>query len=72
MIFFCYFKKVNNSISYFGVPIPSNISNPNSIPISGSFILPNTEFKFDAYVIGFELYAANAGNIIIEVKKLKN
>lgn len=37
---------------------------------SGYYLLPNTEFHFDAFATGFEFYSNDAGLIEISVRKL--
>ncbi|CAF1074664.1 unnamed protein product, partial [Brachionus calyciflorus] len=48
-------------ISYFGFKVPNNITEPVSFFKNGDFLLPLTEAKFDANLIGFEGYALGTG-----------
>ncbi|CAF1062329.1 unnamed protein product, partial [Brachionus calyciflorus] len=50
-----------DAISYFGAKVPQNITNPVAFIESGYYLLPLTEAKFDAKVIGFEGYALGIG-----------
>lgn len=55
--------------SYFGNFNSSlNLSDSHSMVAEGDFVLPITEFKFDANLIGFEFYAHTAGSVTIRVK----
>lgn len=64
------FRPDNQTIvSYFGPSVPGYIQDPISVLKSGDFILPLSEFKFDALLMGFEFYAVGSGNIQIFVKK---
>ena len=57
-------------VSYFGSDVPLyNIPDSELETSSGTFILPLTEFKFDANVIGFEFYALNPGTVTLYVNR---
>lgn len=61
-------------MNYFGEAVPQYISNPITLSYSGrpdTAILPSTEFRFDANLIGFEIYATRSGQITIYVR-IKN
>ncbi|CAF0879250.1 unnamed protein product, partial [Brachionus calyciflorus] len=58
----------SNYISYFGIEVPTYIDKENiESSIIGDFILPLTEFKFDAYILGFQFYANKSGQILVYV-----
>ena len=58
----------NQSYNYFGIKVKDlNETNLLTTELSESFILPNTEFKFDADLNGFEIHAAKSGQINISV-----
>ncbi|CAF1072385.1 unnamed protein product [Brachionus calyciflorus] len=58
----------SNYISYFGIDVPTYIDKENiESSIMGDFILPLTEFKFDAYILGFQFYAYKSGQISVYV-----
>ncbi|CAF1110527.1 unnamed protein product, partial [Brachionus calyciflorus] len=69
-IIILFILNIGNAIGYYGSKIDElnqlNISYTKSSLI-GNFILPNTEFKFDSDLNGFELYAAESGLIIISL-----
>ncbi|CAF0899284.1 unnamed protein product, partial [Brachionus calyciflorus] len=50
-----------DAISYFGAKVPQNITNPVGFSKNGYYLLPLTEAKFDANLIGFEGYALGIG-----------
>lgn len=54
-------------VSYFGSFIPMNIDNFIEVSTTGLYLLTNTEFLFDANLIGFEFYANEAGNLNLQV-----
>ncbi|RNA19749.1 polycystic kidney disease 1-like 2 [Brachionus plicatilis] len=58
----------NKSISHYGTKL-SNISifSMQSSSYCGNFILPNTEFKFDSLLNGFELYTTKNGSLNITI-----
>ncbi len=48
--------------------IPSSMASSNYQTMTGTkFLLLNTEYQFSANLYGFELFAANAGSIEIQV-----
>ena len=49
--------------------MPQNLNNPQSFELinMNSFLLMNTEFKFDSSLIGFEMFASQAGTIGLSV-----
>ncbi len=51
--------------------IPSSLTSSNTKTMNGtSFLLLNTEYQMSANLLGFEMYAAKAGSIIIQVANL--
>ncbi|CAF0951627.1 unnamed protein product, partial [Brachionus calyciflorus] len=59
-------------ILYFGIPIPTFIDNIDGHSMTGEFVLPLTEFKFEAYAVGFEFYAYKTGEILVSIDENKN
>lgn len=63
-------KLKDKLIDHFGIKFDVlSIGNPvnPTINVSNMYLLTNTEFKFDANLIGFELYSSQEGNCTIEV-----
>ena len=57
-------------LNYFGETVPQYIGNPIKLDDTGratTSILSSTEFRFDANLIGFEIYAIIAGQLRIHV-----
>ena len=63
----------NESIEYFGIMVPRYLTETKSIELTGKFLLPNSYFKYNADLIGFEFWS-NYGSkiIIVEVTRKKN
>ena len=53
--------------SYFGEPLPVITTYRTNISPDGSYVVVHMEFTEDAFVVGLELYAINAGEVYIEV-----
>ena len=53
--------------NYFGIKSTNDTCLNETTALTGLFILPNTEFKFDADLKGFMLNVVNAGSIRINV-----
>ncbi|CAF0982212.1 unnamed protein product, partial [Brachionus calyciflorus] len=59
------FNFTGKYFNYFGIEsLDLNYTNETT-NLTGSFVLPNTEFKFDADFIGFETFAVNNGQLTI-------
>lgn len=52
--------------------MPQNLANPQSFELINvnSFLLMNTEFKFDSTLIGFEMFASKAGTVALSVSDI--
>lgn len=62
--------KDNEMRNYFGSSaIPASVisAKTGSTESPTTYILPNTEFKYSAYVEGFQFYATKSGSINIKV-----
>ena len=61
---------IGKPLNYFGEAVPQYIANPITLSYgtrANTFILSSTEFRFDANLIGFELYATIGGILRIHV-----
>lgn len=55
-----------NVVNYFGVSVSATTpSTPKTSP--SSYLITNSEIRFDSSLLGFDMYALNSGNIIIQV-----
>ena len=52
------------------MPLNPILQNNSNDLTKGYYLLPNTEFHFDAFATGFEFYSNGPGQISIYVKKL--
>ena len=50
------------------MPLNPILQNNSNDLTSGYYLLPNTEFHFDAFATGFEFYSNGPGQIYIYVK----
>ena len=59
------FKSLDSELLKYGIPVPQNLIQLTSLsPVPGQvFIIANSEFEFDGYLRGFELYATAEGSI---------
>ncbi|RNA40410.1 hypothetical protein BpHYR1_009826 [Brachionus plicatilis] len=65
------YNYTNDPISFFGSDLSQlDINELVTTDKIGYFILPNTEFKFDADLTGFEIIAAKIGEIRISVSRI--
>lgn len=62
------FHSTDRNINYFGLYDRYNLMEEEiSTYFTGNFLLLSTEFKFDSFLVGFELYAINPGNLSLYV-----
>ena len=57
-------------MNYFGEAVPQSIANPITLSYgnrANTYILSSTEFRFDANLIGFEIYATIGGILRMHV-----
>ena len=69
-----FFDFLAKTLNYFGEAVPKYIANPIRLDDTGkalTSILSSTEFRFDTNLIGFEVYAIEAGQIRMQVSSLK-
>lgn len=59
-------------MNYFGIFIPNTLANNWNGIGTGYFLLANTEFNFDADVIGFEFFGTVAGSITVKIVSFGN
>ncbi|CAF0822012.1 unnamed protein product [Brachionus calyciflorus] len=61
------FNFTGKIFNFFGIESPDFNYTIETTNLTGSFVLPNTEFKFDTDFIGFETFAVNTGLLTISV-----
>ncbi|RNA19750.1 hypothetical protein BpHYR1_052488, partial [Brachionus plicatilis] len=67
------FSMTDKVVNYFGLYDKNNLNVQKiSTSLTGHFLLLSTEFKLDAYLVGFELYAVNPGQLTLYVIDFKS